>query len=304
MSGLMQRILGRRDAAPASPETPAEATPGQPTPTGASTVQPATPPPEGAAVMDAPGIRHPAATATAAAAGDASPIGSDDAGATAAPDADPAPVSPGATVATAEPRTALAGAPAAGAGRPADATPTAGTAAAAQPAGVDPTEAPATDARGSFRERGRMRRRLRFLRRLRELGYRDLGGLVFEQHRFARPDEELVRAKVDALAAVDTELRTLEATLGERHAITELREPGLTACSRCGAVIGSDARFCSACSAPVAGAPAVATVGGPAATAPDPFRQPAPGEVTERLAPGSPAPDEPTIVSRPGDAGP
>ena len=95
-----------------------------------------------------------------------------------------------------------------------------------------------------------MRRRLRFLRRLRELGYRDLGGLVFEQHRFARADEALVRGKVDALAAVDRELRALEAALGERRAVTELREPGLTACARCGAVIGSDARFCSSCGAP------------------------------------------------------
>jgi RNA polymerase subunit RPABC4/transcription elongation factor Spt4 len=132
-----------------------------------------------------------------------------------------------------------------------------------------------------------MRRRLRFLRRLRELGYRDLGGLVFEQHRFARPDPELVRGKIAALAAVDGELRTLEAALGERRTMTELREPGLTACARCGAVIGSDARFCSACGAPVGGAPGVATVGGPAATAPDPVQQapapPAPGTITERL---------------------
>ena len=265
MSGLMQRILGRRDAAPAPPETPADATPAEPAPadgpTGAPTVEPASPPPEGAAVMDAPGIRPPAATATAAATQD---------------------------------RNALA---------PADRT-----AERPAPAGVDLAETGATQPSTSFRERGRMRRRLRFLRRLRELGYRDLGGLVFEQHRFARPDPELVRGKIAALAAVDTELRTLEAALGERRAVTELREPGLTACARCGAVIGSDARFCSACGAPVGGAPAVATVGGPAATAPDPVQQapapPAPGAVTERLAaPPSPH-DQPTLASRPGDAAP
>ena len=47
-----------------------------------------------------------------------------------------------------------------------------------------------------FRERGRMRRRLRYLREIRELGYRDLGGLVFDQHRFGRPNEALVQGKV------------------------------------------------------------------------------------------------------------
>ena len=263
MSGLMQRILGRRDAAPAPPETPADATPVEhppvDRPTGAPTVEPATPPPEGAAVMDAPGFRP--ATATAAAAEDRDAVASGG-----------------------------------------------GAAEAPAPAGVDPAEADATQPRGSFRERGRMRRRLRFLRRLREVGYRDLGGLVFEQHRFARPDPELVRGKIAALAAVDTELRTLEAALGERRAVTELREPGLTACARCGAVIGSDARFCSACGAPVGGAPAVATVGGPAATAPDPVQQapapPAPGAVTERLT-ATPSPhDQPTLAGRPGDAAP
>ena len=298
MSGLMQRILGRRDAPPAPPETPADATPGEPPladgPTGAPTVEPATPPPGGAPVLDAPGLSHPLATATAAAAGDAAASGPRETDPTAAAAADPAVPGPGAAeaapTASAEPPTAVAAVPD---------TPS------AQPAGVDAGDGPAADdARGSFRERGRMRRRLRFLRRLRELGYRDLGGLVFEQHRFNRPDEQLVRAKVTALTTVDTELRTLEATLGERRAVTELREPGLTACSRCGAVIGSDARFCSACGAPVAGAHAVATVGGPAATAPGPAQQQPPGEVTERLAPTPTAPDQPTVVGRPGDAAP
>ena len=53
-----------------------------------------------------------------------------------------------------------------------------------------------------------------FLRRVRELGFRDLGGLVFDQHRFGRPEPALVTQKVTALAAVDGELRAIEAALG------------------------------------------------------------------------------------------
>src|SRR3954447_7766462 len=91
-------------------------------------------------------------------------------------------------------------------------------------AGVDP----ATAASPSFRQRGRLRRRLRYLRRVRELGFRDLGGLVFDQHRFSRVNEELVRGKLAALAAVDGELRALEQALDDRRSITELREPGIS----------------------------------------------------------------------------
>jgi len=282
MSGLMQRILGRRDTPPAPPETPADAAP----------VEPATPPPEGPAAIDGPGMQHPGAVAAAAGTADQP----SDLAATPPPRADadttvmaPAP-SRGATTA------APAGTPAAG---------------AMAPAGIDPAAEGSAPASPSFRERGRMRRRLRFLRRLRELGYRDLGGLVFEQHRFRRTDEGLVRGKVDALTAVDAELRALEAALGERRAVTELREPGLTACARCGAVIASDARFCSSCGAPVGGGHGVATVGGPAATAPDPAQETppptAPGEATERMAPVAPEPapdDRPTLAGRPADPAP
>src|SRR5205809_3479151 len=75
------------------------------------------------------------------------------------------------------------------------------------PAGTEPGQ----EATGppSFRHRARMRRRLRYLRRVRELGFRDLGGLVFDQHRFARPNESLVNGKVEALKAVDAEIRAL-----------------------------------------------------------------------------------------------
>ena len=59
-----------------------------------------------------------------------------------------------------------------------------------------------------------MRRRARFLRKARELAYRDLGGLVFNLHRFGQRNDVLVIAKLTTLAHIDTELRTLEDALG------------------------------------------------------------------------------------------
>jgi hypothetical protein len=189
----------------------------------------------------------------------------------------------------------------------------------AVPAGAEPPD-PAAQPRPSFRNRGRLRRRLRFLRRVRELGYRDLGGLVFDQHKFARPNEELVRGKVSALAAVDTELRALEQALGERRDITELREPGLTACARCGTLHGSDANYCPACGLALHGARTIAADVGEGATPGRPAvnpgappaseAQPAAAHVGEReaakaqgggTANGSDAGEQPTVVARPGE---
>ncbi|HSD80014.1 MAG TPA: zinc ribbon domain-containing protein, partial [Solirubrobacteraceae bacterium] len=131
--------------------------------------------------------------------------------------------------------------------RPADQPTVAAAPSAAAPAGTEPTAAP----RPGFRERSRLRRRLQYLRRVRELGVRDLGGLVFDQHRVRRPDEALVQAKLAALAAVDGELRAIERALRDERPIAELREVGVSACARCGALAASDARFCSACGASV-----------------------------------------------------
>jgi ribosomal protein L40E len=140
------------------------------------------------------------------------------------------------------------------------------TASEPPPTGEPPTaEVPAgqepVPERPSFRQRGRLRRRLRYLRRVRELGFRDLGGLVFDQHKFARVNEELVRSKLTALAAVDAELRALEHALDDRRPLTELREPGISVCPRCGALHGSDARYCPSCGVPVRGPRAIAEVG-------------------------------------------
>ncbi len=109
-------------------------------------------------------------------------------------------------------------------------------------------EQPATVAVASgFIARGRLRRRLRFLRKARELGYRDLGGLIYDLHRFGQSRDELVLAKLATLAQIDDELRAIEDTLGERSSHTVLREAGVSACPRCGSIHGSADRFCPSC---------------------------------------------------------
>jgi hypothetical protein len=130
---------------------------------------------------------------------------------------------------------------------------------APHPQGEAPVEAAV--AAPSFRSRGAMRRRLRYLRRARELGFRDLGGLVFDLRRFERERPELVDAKIHALYEVDEELRGLERALGDRREVTELREPGIASCPRCGALHGSDARFCSSCGLALRGPQPVSEVG-------------------------------------------
>ena len=151
------------------------------------------------------------------------------------------------------------------------------------PPGPDvPAGQESAPARTSFRERGRLRRRLRYLRRVRELGFRDLGGLVFDQHKFARVNEQLVQGKLAALTSVDGELRAIEHALGDRRPITELREPGISVCPRCGALHGSEARYCPSCGVPVHGALAIAEVG-------DAVRL-SPGEVGPTAAPPSTPP--------------
>jgi ribosomal protein L40E len=148
------------------------------------------------------------------------------------------------------------------------APPTAELGSPAQPTVLQPapgTEIPAGQEpipdRPSFRQRGRLRRRLRYLRRVRELGFRDLGGLIFDQHRFSRVNTTLVDGKLHALVAIDGELRALEHALDDRRPLTELREPGISVCSRCGALHGSEARFCPSCGTPVSGPRAIAEVG-------------------------------------------
>jgi len=163
---------------------------------------------------------------------------------------------------------------------------------------------PADDA--GFGSRGRMRRRVRFLRKARELAYRDLGGLVFNLHRFGQRNDALVLAKLGNLAHIDNELRTLENALGERQPITVLREAGITACPRCAAIHSSEDRFCPHCGLsmgrhadlPIAGAAAAPT----GQAAPEPAvavaTTPAPAQAQPAAQAPAPAPAQAQPVAQ------
>src|SRR5271155_1290452 len=92
-----------------------------------------------------------------------------------------------------------------------------------------------------------MRRRARFLRKARELAYRDLGGLVFNLHRFGQRNDPLVVAKLNTLSHIDAELRALDTSLKEHQPVTVLREAGITACPRCAAIHSGEDHFCPNC---------------------------------------------------------
>jgi hypothetical protein len=166
----------------------------------------------------------------------------------------------------------------------------------------------AADAQGaSFRDRGRLRRRLRFLRRTRELAFRDIGGLIFDMRRFGRDRPDLVEAKLNALAAVDQELRALERVLDDRRPIHELREPGITSCARCGALHSSDSNFCPNCGLQIGGPRAMGEVGGAIAAPPQAPQGPIGSTPPAAVAapPAAPAarpappPSQPTQAMRP-----
>jgi hypothetical protein len=134
-----------------------------------------------------------------------------------------------------------------------------------------------------------MRRRLHYLRRVRELGYRDLGGLVFELRRAGAENEVLVGAKVDALFSIDQELHVLEHGLRDYRSIEELHEPGVSVCLRCGALHGSDANFCPQCGIRVDQQGAAHVPADPATVAPGTTgtHRAAPATGTHPAAPGT-----------------
>jgi len=179
---------------------------------------------------------------------------------------------------------------------------------------VDTHEPPAA----GFRERGRIRRRARFLRKARELAYRDLGGLVFNLHRFGQRNDALVLAKLGTLTQIDSELRAIEAALSSRNPITVLREAGVTACPRCAAIHSGEDRFCPGCGLPLsrhvdlpisgavssaqpalAGAPQAAAGSAPQ-SAHRPPGAPAPGVPATAPAADAPAPPVPPSPAAPG----
>lgn len=144
-----------------------------------------------------------------------------------------------------------------------------------------------------FGERGRMRRRARFLRKARELAYRDLGGLVFDLHRFGQRNDQVVSAKLATLAQMDAELRALERALDQHQSVTVLREVGIAACPRCAAIHGRDDRFCPGC-----GLPFDANAERPLATAPTSTAhhpEPSTNAPAESPAPTPSAPTAPAV---------
>jgi hypothetical protein len=168
-----------------------------------------------------------------------------------------------------------------------------------RPADIGASTDPAELVQPGFGARGRIRRRARFLRRARELAYRDLGGLVFNLHRFGQRNDQLVIGKLTTLGHIDAELRTLESALAAHRPVTVLREAGITACARCAAIHSSEDHFCPNCGLalsrhadlPIAGAataPAASTVNASqASTAPAPATAPAPSPAPEPPGEGS-----------------
>jgi hypothetical protein len=123
------------------------------------------------------------------------------------------------------------------------------------PAGVDAAqlESPAPDGA----RRGSLRRRARYLSSVRELLMRDIGGFYYEVHRSAGHPHgghsDILERKAGRLAAVDQELRAIEARLGVQHAgETVVREPGIGGtCPNCGELHASDAGWCARCGKPL-----------------------------------------------------
>lgn len=272
MAGRFARLRRSRDDDPTTDDQPTEAA----APVEAGAAEGAEQPTEALPAIEASDVE------TAAA-----PAGEGTASGAQATDAD----APGEAQAESVPTGEASEAPAGDAA----ATP-AGDAAVTEPQVVDPED----EGPPGFLARGRLRRRLRFVRRARELALRDLGGLVFDLHRFARDRGDLVEQKLAALTALDAEMRALEAALDERREVTVLREPGLTGCPRCGAVQASDARFCSSCGLPLergAALPAGPTPApGVPASEPTPAADAPAAASTPDPAPGSdqPAADEPS----------
>ena len=87
---------------------------------------------------------------------------------------------------------------------------------------------------------------------LREVQLRDIGGFMLELHRFGRERPDLIEAKIAGAAQTDAELRALDQALGAEEPLRELREAGIGGvCNNCGAVHGSEDRFCATCGEPL-----------------------------------------------------
>jgi hypothetical protein len=154
----------------------------------------------------------------------------------------------------------------------------------------------------SFSDRAKLRRRLRYLRQARELAFRDLGGFVFDSHRFGRQREDIVAAKLRGLETIDTELRELERALDDRQELLVLHEPGISVCPRCGVIHSSDANFCPGCALPRGAAAGGGLPLGPGV--PRPLEGDAKAATSERDGDApteTPGADAPTEVEKTGE---
>jgi hypothetical protein len=162
-----------------------------------------------------------------------------------------------------------------------------------------PADSGAPSGSPGFQSRGRARRRARFLRKARELAYRDLGGLVFNLHRFGQRNDALVLAKLTTLGQIDSELRAIEGELGERRSITVLREAGITACPRCAAIHGSEDSFCPNCGLSMGRHVDLPIAGAAAAPPPPQAPQPEPAPTGTPVGASAPAPATPSAAAEP-----
>src|SRR5947208_877100 len=102
--------------------------------------------------------------------------------------------------------------------------------------------------RAGARERARMRLRLREQQRVRQALLLDLGAMVFELQRQGRREPELLQAKAAELTAVDEEVRALADALAVGDGEMAIVATGIAgSCGACGALLSTDARFCSSC---------------------------------------------------------
>ena len=136
-----------------------------------------------------------------------------------------------------------------------------------------PPPPPARAARADLADARPLRRRLRYLRSAREVGLRDLGGLVLRPAPLrARAPDDLVKAKLDALAEIDAELPRARAGARRPPRGDVLREPGPARAARLRRAAGQrralllELRQAGTATGPGSSAPRTDT----AATGPDP----------------------------------
>ena len=136
-----------------------------------------------------------------------------------------------------------------------------------EPAGQEPPSAGAP-ARPGARERAAMRRRIRKASRTRDALTRELGQLFVEMERLARRNDELLARKAQEIAALDEEVHGLRTALGERQTLERVVATGIAgSCSGCGALLGTEDRFCSRCGKAAGADPAGGEAAAPAPSA-------------------------------------